>query len=56
MGSFASMYGFSLTLDSPSVYDLTHVSVLLFLMYEASALNSIGFWVKLVFSFRWRPL
>ena len=56
VGSFASMYGFSLTLDSPSMCDLTYVSVLIFLWYEASALNSIGFWVKLVFSFRWRPL
>ena len=52
MASFAGMYGFSLTLDSPSVNDLTCVSVLLLLWYEASALNSIGFWVKLGFSFR----
>ena len=52
VASFAGMYGFSLTLDSPSVNDLTCVSVLLLLWYEASALNSIGFWVKLGFSFR----
>lgn len=46
MRSFAGMYGFSLTLDSPSVNDLTCVSVLLFLWCKASALHRIGFWVE----------
>ena len=44
--SFVVMYGFSLTLDSPFVNDLAHVS-LDFLWCEASALNSTGFWVEL---------
>ena len=39
MVSVVGMYGFSLTLDSPFVNDLAHVS-LVFLWCEASALHS----------------
>ena len=43
--SFAGMHRFSLTLGNTSVDDLACVSVLLFVWYEAAALDNIGFWV-----------